>query len=300
MNVHDPRFHLYSSIIQRPPLAWPGGARVAFVTLISAEYYELQPPANAFIPPNVPGGFGYAPYPDVRAFSQREYGNRIGVFRIIEALRSRQMPATVATDANVARRYPAMIDEFRKLGWEIAGHGISATQVISDKMNEDRERTYIAESLDAVERAGGVRPRGWHGPEYGESLRTPALLAEMGVRYLLDWPNDEQPYVMNTPAGEIVSIPMALELDDVVSCHHRRISSSRWRQAVSEALDQLSADAKSGRARHLVLNLHPWLIGQPHRIGYLEDVLDDVRARSDVWVTTAAELVESYLNQQAK
>jgi hypothetical protein len=99
---------------------------------------------------------------------------------------------------------------------------------------------------------------------------------------------------MNTPAGEIVSIPMALELDDVVSCHHRRISGARWQQAVSEALDQLSADAKSGGARHLVLNLHPWLIGQPHRIGYLEDVLDDVRARSDVWVTTAGELADAF------
>jgi peptidoglycan/xylan/chitin deacetylase (PgdA/CDA1 family) len=297
MSEFNPVLHRHSAIAQRAALQWPGGKRVAFAPLVSAEYYEMQPPADAFIPPNVPGGFGRAPYPDVRAFSQREYGNRVGIFRIIEALRARQMPATAAVDANVAWRYPAIVAEMKAAGFEIAAHGIAVTQTISSRMSETQERAYIAEALAAVEQTAGERPRGWHGPEYGESLRTPALLAESGMRYLLDWPNDEQPYFMETPAGKIVSIPVALELDDVVSCHHRRLSPARWARGVREALDRLCADAAQGAARHLVLNLHPWLIGQPHRIGFLEEVLDDVKSRSEVWVTTAGEVAEAFVTQ---
>jgi len=294
MSGHNPVLYQHSAIAHRPPLAWPGGRRVAFVPLVSAEYYEMQPPADAFIPPNVPGGFGRAPYPDVRAFSQREYGNRVGIFRIIEALRARGMAATAAVDANVAKRYPVAVSEMKAAGFEIAAHGIAVTQTISSRMSENEERAYIAEALATVEQAAGEKPRGWHGPEYGESLRTPTLLAQAGMRYLLDWPNDEQPYRMETPAGMIVSIPVALELDDVVSCHHRRISPARWAQAVREALDRLCEDAAKGAARHLVLNLHPWLIGQPHRIRYLEEVLDDVKSRSEIWAATAGEVAEAF------
>jgi peptidoglycan/xylan/chitin deacetylase (PgdA/CDA1 family) len=163
-------------------------------------------------------------------------------------------------------------------------------------MSEEQERNYIRAALDAVEQACGTRPHGWHGPEYGESERTPALLAELGVQYVLDWPNDEQPYLMNTPSGSIVSVPMALELDDVIIHYHRRIGLARWRQAIVEALDQLLADGGAS-GRHLVLALHPWLIGHPHRIGYLEDVLADVRKRSDVWMATAGEIASFYLRQ---
>jgi len=297
MSEHDRVYHKDSVIVHRPPLAWPDGHRAAFAVVVCAEYYEMQPPADAFVPPNVPGGFGRAPYPDVRAFSQREYGNRVGIFRVMQALDAQQIRATAAVDAYIATNYPYLTEQFRKRNWEIAGHGYSLTQVISNKMSEEQERTYIRTCLDAVERAFGVRPRGWHGPEYGESERTPALLAEFGVQYVLDWPNDEQPYLMRTPSGPLVSVPMALELDDVTIHYHRRIGLARWRQAVAEALDQLLADGAAG-GRHLVLALHPWLIGQPHRIGYLEDVLADARRRSGLWIATAGEIASFYAQQQ--
>jgi allantoinase len=298
MNEYDRVYHGDSMIVRRPPLEWPGGRRAAFSVVVCAEYYELQPPADAFVPPNVPGGFGRAPYPDVRAFSQREYGNRVGIFRVMEALDKHRIRATAAADAVIATRYPYLIEQFQKRNWEIAGHGYSLTRVISNRMSEEQERDYIGASLDAVEKACGTRPKGWHGPEYGESERTPALLAQFGVKYVLDWPNDEQPYLMNTPSGSIVSIPMALELDDVITHYHRRIGLARWRQAVAEALDQLLADGDAG-GRQLVLALHPWLIGHPHRIGYFEDVLADAASRKDLWITTTGEIADFYLNQPA-
>jgi allantoinase len=286
-------YHSNSTIVKRPQVIWPGRKSVAFAVVVSVEYYELYPPQDAFFPANLPGGFGRAPYPDMRAFSQREYGNRVGIFRVMDALDRSAIPATAAVDANVATRYPYLVDQFRRRQWEIACHGMSLTRVVSNQMSADEERDYIRTSLMQVERASGVKPQGWHGPEYGESERSPLLLAEAGLGYVLDWPNDEQPYWMSTSAGPIVSIPMALELDDVIANYHRRISIERWRLAVTDALDQLLADG-SKNGRHLVLNIHPWLIGHPHRIAFLEDVLEDVRSRSDVWIATAGEIAQHY------
>jgi allantoinase len=289
----DPLYHSNSTILSRPPVVWPGGDKVAFAVAVSLEYYELQPPPNAFIPPSLPGGFGRAPYPDMRAFSQREYGNRVGIFRVMDALDRHSVRATAAVDANVASRYPYLIGQFRRRGWEVACHGISLTQVISNQMSGEQEREYISSSMQHIEQATGIKPGGWHGPEYGESERTPMLLAEAGFDYVLDWPNDEQPYWMTTPAGSIVSLPMALELDDVVATYHRRLTMARWHRAVIEAIDQLLADG-STIGRHLVLNVHPWLMGHPHRISFLQDLLKQVRERDGVWIATAGEIAAHY------
>jgi peptidoglycan/xylan/chitin deacetylase (PgdA/CDA1 family) len=296
---HDRPPHCASSIVYRPPLRWPNDARVAFAIVVNAEYYELQPASGSFTPANVPGGFGRAPYPDFRAFSQRDYGNRVGVFRVIEALERFAMPASAAIDAEVAKRYPYIVEQFKKRRADILGHGHAVTNVISSHMSEAEEYGYIASTLDTLGEVSGTRPRGWHGPEYSESERTPGLLAKLGVEYVLDWPNDEQPFLMATPSGPLVSLSMALELDDVIAMWHRRISGARWRQGVAEALDQLLADG-AGSGRHFILNLHPWLIGHPHRIGYLEDVLDDVRKRGGVWVTTTSEIAEFVRPQLAE
>jgi len=298
VHSHDRPPHDTSSITRRPPLHWPNAAHVAVGVVVSVEYYEMQPAANQFIPANVPGSFGRAPYPDFRAFSQRDYGNRVGVFRVIEALRRFEMPATAAIDAYTAARYPYVLAQLQKHDIEIAGHGHAVTHVISNHMTEADERAYIASALDKLEHIGGVRPIGWHGPEYGQSERTPALLAELGVEYALDWPNDEQPFLMHTRPKPLVSIAMALELDDVITMWHRRISADRWRQAIADALDQLLADgAKTGR--HLLLNLHPWLIGHPHRIGYLEEVFADIRKREGVWIASASQIAAHARTQLA-
>ena len=167
-------------IIRRPRLRWPGDAHLAFAIVISAEHYELQPPANAFIPPTVPGGFGRGPYPDFRAYSARAYGNRVGIFRLLELLERFHLPATVALDALTATSCRALVDHLRSGPWEIAAHGQSVTRVISSRMSADEECDYIRSAIAVIEERCGVRPMGWHGPEYGESERTIGLLAEIG------------------------------------------------------------------------------------------------------------------------
>lgn len=281
----------WDPVVARQRYAWPENALLAVGIVVSVEYYEMRPQPGAVIPRSLPGGFGRGPYPDFRTFSHREYGNRIGIFRVAELLHRYHLVATAAVDAYTAAQRPEIIDEILRRKWELAGHGQAVTRVISSRLDETTERQAIQATLDAIERVSGHRPGGWHGPEHGESTRTLDLLAELGVRYVLDWPNDELPYTMATRSGPLVSVPMAIDLDDVFAHWHRKLSMTRWARSIAEALDQLLHDG-SRHPRALVLNLHPWLIGQPSRISYLEDVLRDLRRREGIWFATAGEIAD--------
>ena len=283
-------------ISARKPVAWPGGARVAMGFVVSVEHYEMFQPPGAVIPVTLPGGFGRGPYPDFRSYSHREYGNRVGIFRLLELFERLDMKATAAIDAGVAKSRKAVVDACLERGWEIAAHGNAVTQVLSSALTEDEERRQVASALDSLERATGKRPAGWHGPEYGESARTPGILAAAGVQYVLDWPNDELPYAMATPSGSLVSLPMMVDFDDVFAHWYRKLTMKRWVQSIAEALDQLLEDGGT-RPRMLLVNLHPWLTGQPWRISYLEEVLRDVRWRDGVWLATAGEIAEAWRTQ---
>lgn len=283
-------------IVARAPLRWPNGARLALAIVVSIEFYELQPSPNAFIPSNLPGGFGRGPYPDFRNYTHREYGPRVGLFRLMDVFCDRQIRATAAIDARTAIERPFIVRQCLDRGWEVAAHGRAVTDVVSSQMTEAAERSYIAASLAAVRAATGTPPRGWHGAEYGESLRTVQLLAENGIDYVLDWPNDEQPYLMHAGDRNLVALPMAVDLDDVVAHWQNKLTMRRWRQAVIEAIDQLCIDGDQN-GRVLVLNVHPWLMGQPFRATYLAEVLDHIRHRSDIWVATTGEIVSAYLTQ---
>jgi len=293
----NPDWFESSPIVARKPVRWPDGARLAFGIVVSIEQYEMAQAPGAFIPATLPGGMGRGPYPDFRSYSLREYGNRIGVFRIMETLDKHGLRATAAIDAAVATQKPIILRECMKRDWEIAAHGNAVTQVITAKLDETQERDQVAASLGAIERASGRRPAGWHGPEYGESARTPEILAELGVKYVLDWPNDELPYLMRTPSGPLVSVPMLVDFDDVFAHWYRKLTMARWQLSVADALDRMIADGDR-QPRMLILNLHPWLIGQPWRISYLDAVLADLRSRKGVWCATAGEVAACWQAQQ--
>jgi peptidoglycan/xylan/chitin deacetylase (PgdA/CDA1 family) len=297
--AEEPSEHDYyapTPIVGRKPLRWPNGARLAFAIVVSVEFYELQPRADAFIPPNLPGGFGRGPYPDFRNYTHREYGPRVGIFRLIDLLASRNVKATAAIDARTAVERPVIVQHCSKAGWEIAAHGRAVTDVISSQLDEADERRYIGEAVAALRASTGEMPRGWHGPEYGESARTPRLLAESGIDYILDWPNDEQPYAMRCGEPPLISLPMSCDLDDVIAHWQHKVTMPRWRRAVIEAVDQLRVDGAQN-ARVLILNIHPWLMGQAFRSTYLAEILDHVRACPDVWIATAGEIASAYRAQ---
>jgi hypothetical protein len=164
--------------------------------------------------------------------------------------------------------------------------------MITSRMSESEERAYIAESIEAVHAATGTMPRGWLGAEYGESQRTPELLAEASLGYTCDWVNDEQPFRMNPPQP-FYALPAMLELDDAFALRDRRFRVDEYAAHLKEAFDTVHRDsAASGRA--LVITLHPWLMGQPFRIGFLDEALAHMMKRGAVWPASAGEIIEAY------
>jgi peptidoglycan/xylan/chitin deacetylase (PgdA/CDA1 family) len=289
----DHEHYDWSPIVKRGVLRWPGDARVALGVIVNLEHVEWKVPEGGYQVQNLSGGVGPLPFPNYIGVSHREYGHRVGIFRVLKVLAKHGINATIAMDSLTAQHYPYLVSYCKERQCEFIGHGISMSRMITSQMSEQQERRYIRESIDALESATGTPPAGWLGPEYGESTRTPQLLAEAGLRYVCDWTNDEQPYPMKSARGEIYALPIMLELDDVNALWDRRVTIGRYRDMLTEAFDAIYEDStQSGRL--LVLNLHPWLIGQPFRIRYLDDALGHMVRRQGVWAATGAEIVDWY------
>jgi allantoinase len=285
----DNPYYAYAPLPARPRLRWPSGARVAFWVLLHLEYWELDPPKEAVRDPRFVSEFGNF-FPDYRTWSQREYGNRVGIFRILEVLDRYGIKATVAAGSAACVRYPALIAEFSRRGYELVAHGTHATRLISSRMSEAEERQFIGEAIQAVARATGKLPRGWLGQDHGESARTPRLLAEAGMDYLLDWANDDQPYAMRVGAP-LIAIPNQVEWDDVQLFWLRRVDSWRYPALVGEAIEVLHQEGEQS-GRSFGLSLHPWLFGMAHRIRYLDEALGRITAHRGLWQATACEIAD--------
>jgi allantoinase len=294
----DHEYYEWSPAVTRGVLRWPDGARVALCVIVNLEHLEWNSPKGSYQSPTIAGGRGPRPSPNYLRFSHREYGHRVGIFRVLEALEGQGIKATVAMDALTAENYPYLVRYCLDHAGEIIGHGISVSRMMTSNMSDEEEREYIRASLAALTRATGRAPVGWMGPEYGESFRTPHLLREAGIQYVCDWANDDQPYLMKTKAGQMVSLPAMLDLDDVNALWDRRMPIDGYPRLLKEAFDGLYREgAENGRM--MVINLHPWLIGQPFRVGFLEEVLNDMVHRQGVWAATGAEIVNWYRHHAA-
>jgi peptidoglycan/xylan/chitin deacetylase (PgdA/CDA1 family) len=264
--------------------------------IISVEHLEWVPPADAVVPRSA---ISYGPYPrafQVTGVSRPEYGSRVGVFRLLDVLDKHGITPLAAIDAGLADR-AELVKEFTRREAEFLGHGIALSRMITESMSEEEERRQIASSLDTLESATGRRPRGWLGAEYAESTRTVRILGELGIRYVCDWPNDEQPYPLHAGSAQLTALPVAVDLDDVMAQKVRRLPPRRWARMAIESLERLHRDgAETGRL--LILNLHAHVSGQPFRIRYVDAVLDAIRHQDNVWVTTGDEIVKWYLSRR--
>jgi peptidoglycan/xylan/chitin deacetylase (PgdA/CDA1 family) len=257
--------------------------------MLHLEYYELLPDEQAVKDSRFVGEFGVY-HPDYRTWTQREYGNRTGIFRVLDVLDRYQIKAGVAVNAMAAERYPFLIEQFKKRKYELIAHGVSANRMISSKMTEAEEKAEIAASVAAIEKAAGVRPTGWLGQEYGESQRTPQLLADAGLDYVLDWPNDDQPYPMKV-GKKFVSMPNQPEWDDVQQLWLRRINTTRYPDLVADAFELLHHEG----GQVFSLSIHPWLMGMAHRIKYLDEALRRIERFGNVWQATPGEIARHYM-----
>jgi peptidoglycan/xylan/chitin deacetylase (PgdA/CDA1 family) len=295
MNAYrmDHGLYAWSPIVRRERLTWPNGARIAVAFVVSLGHFEADPPSGAFDPPTHRSPLRIMPPPDYPTVTHREYGHRIGIFRLFELFDAHAIPATAAVDVHTAQGYPRLVTECRRRGWEVIAHGVSQRRAITAEMSEADERGYIRSSLDAVARVANVMPSGWLSPEQSESTRTPGLLADAGVDYLCDWANDDQPYLIGGAHRPLVSLPLMQEISDVNLHWNRRVTMARWAALVIEAFDTLYREGRDS-GRLFVLPLHPWCIGQPFRVRYLDRVLAHIRKHDEVWMTTGAEIAAWY------
>jgi allantoinase len=285
--------YTWSPIVGRERLTWPNGARIAVAFVISLGHYEADLPSGAFDPPTHRSPLRVMPPPDYPTVTHREYGHRVGMFRLFQLFDAHAIRATAAVDALTAQGYPQLLTGCRRRGWEVIAHGVGQRRAITAEMSEADERAYIRAALDTVAGVADAMPKGWLSPEQSESTRTPGLLAELGVEYLCDWANDDQPYLIGRGGRPLVSLPLMQEISDVNLHWNRRVTMAQWAALVCEAFDTLYREGlDSGRL--FVLPLHPWCIGQPFRVKYLDHVLTHVKKHDEVWTTTGGEIAAWY------
>ncbi|WP_247698057.1 polysaccharide deacetylase family protein [Streptomyces sp. RK75] len=273
----------YSPITERPPISWPGGARVAAYIGLNIEHFLLDRPSTSLWP-------GTADLvPDALNYGWRDYGVRVGIWRTIESLDRHGIRASALLNSAVADHYPQIIEAGRVRNWAWLAHG-RTNSILQTGMGRDEERRFLSDIVDTIATATGQRPRGWMGPGLTETFHTPSLLAELGLSYLLDWTNDDQPYRLNAPG--MLSVPYSVELNDLL-LFGKGVTGPEFVQIVKDQYEQLHADsAHSGRV--MALALHPFVIGQPFRHKYLDEALEYLAAQPDIWLTTSDEIAEHY------
>jgi allantoinase len=283
----------YSPIIRRPKLSWPNGAHVALWIIPNIEFFSLSEkvPAGS-------GGSG-APVPDVPAWSVRDYGNRVGVFRMMDTLERHGIRGTVALNSEVCIHHPEIIEEGRRLKWEWMGHNESNTRRLNAVPPEEEPRI-IRDALKTIEHASGARPVGWLGSGLQETWDTLDHLAAEGCEYVCDWTNDDQPYVMTLEGGRtITSIPYSHDINDKPAFERQNRTADEFRDMICRQFDVLYREgATSGRV--MAICLHPYLTGMPYRIGALDAALDYICGHAKVWKATGAEIARHYRAQAGK
>jgi peptidoglycan/xylan/chitin deacetylase (PgdA/CDA1 family) len=280
----------YSPIVDRPPLRWPNGARVAVWVIPNIEHFYFDRPATS-VERNTR-------VPDILNYSWRDYGVRVGIWRMMEVMERYGVKGTVALNSDVCEFYPRIIEEGKKLGWEWMGHGFSNSVLINEQ-SEAEERELIARVVKTITASVGKAPRGWLGPALSETVHTLDILAENGIEYVGDWVNDEQPYPMRVKSGQMYAMPYSTELNDIPALIGLHQSPKDFGRMIRDQFDVLYEDgARTGRVMSICL--HPFLIGHPHRAKYFDKALKHIRSRQEVWVTTGSEILDWYKAHAAK
>jgi len=286
----------WSILPRRAPVSWPGGARVALWVVPALEWFPLNMQGVPFKPP----GAMQTAYPDLRHYSLRDYGNRVGIFRIMQALERHQIRASVAVNAAVAVRYPSLIRECTGRGWEIIANGLDMDHLHHAGLPIDEEKALITNTLSILRQASGQAVRGWLSPAKSESMATPGLLAEAGLDYVCDWVNDDMPFAMRTPQGAIHAMPHPIDMDDhtiLVQNHH---TENDFRDQLCDQFDLLYRESATRGGRIMAISLHPWVIGQPYRIGALEEALAHMMRHKGVWAATGSEILDAWISSSSR
>lgn len=275
-------------ILHRPRLELPGGARLAVWVGLNVEYYPHGVPGLSAVPLTADW------VPDPMNQGWRDYGPRVGMWRIADVLERHGIPATAIVHSEAFERYPEIAEEGGRRGWCWLAHGQN-NSLPPHGMDEAGERLYLGEMTDAIERHTGQRPRGWLGPALSETASTPALLAELGYSYLCDWCADDQPFPLAT-AGRMISLPYSIEVNDVTLFVAKGLTGRQYHDLLVDQFDTLWEQAEES-ALVMAIPLHAFLAGAPHRLRHLDRALGHIRGHEAVWLATADEIADWYLGE---
>jgi allantoinase len=280
----------YSPITRRPKLAWPDGAHVALWVIPNIEFFSLGEKV-----PLGGGGTG-SPIPDVPSWSARDYGNRVGVFRLMEVLDRHGIRGTVALNSDLCAHHPEIIEEGGKRGWEWMGHNESNTRRLNEAPPGE-EVGIIKRALATIERATGTRPVGWLGSGLQETWNTLDYLAAEGCEYVSDWTNDDQPYVMTLEGGRsLIAMPYSHEINDKPAFEKFHRTADEFKEMICRQFDVIYREgAQSGRV--MAIAIHPYLTGVPHRIDAFDAALAYISRHAGVWKATGAEIARHFAAQ---
>lgn len=281
----------FSAIPSRPQLEWPGDARVALWVIPNIEYFLFDRPSSSIIQSTVQF------VPDVLNYAWRDYGVRVGIWRMMEIMEKYGVKGTVALNADACAHYPGIIEAGKSLDWEWMGHGLNNSSLITG-ISDAEERKIVQEVVSTITQATGTAPRGWLSPALTETYHTPDILAENGIHYLANWTNDDQPYEMRVRAGRMLAMPYSVEMNDYTAFLEQGLSGKDFGDAICDQFDQLYADGAS-TGRVMSLCLHPFLIGQPHRAKHFDRALKYLTSHDGVWLAKGGEIADWYSSVKA-
>jgi allantoinase len=272
----------YSPIVDRPVWDWPGGRRLAVYIAVNVEVFPFGEGLAPDLNPR-------QPEPDVVNYGWRDWGNRVGVWNLLEALDDHRLPAAALMNSAIYDLHPQIAAAFRARGDEVVAHGRTNSERQCD-MNEHAERTMIASCLERIREEEGAPARGWMGPWVSESAVTPDLLAEAGVEYLLDWPCDDQPIRLRTRSRPLIALPYARPTNDITLLHGAKLAPRAWVEVLFDAFDEM-LEASARRPLVFNLSLHPYLIGHAFRMRPFRRFLQHLAAHRDtVWLTRPGDI----------
>jgi allantoinase len=276
----------FSAIVDRPPLRLPGGARIVVWTIVNLEVWDIaKPMARQILSPPT----GQTLLPDVPNWGWHEYGMRVGVWRFFKLFDRLNIRPTLSINARVCEDYERVAAQARDAGWEFMGHAYE--QGPMHKIED--QRGMIHKSMDLLESFIGKRPVGWLGPGLTQTLETPELLAEAGVKYIGDLVWDDEPVEIATANGPLVTLPYTVELNDIPAMILQHHESPYWATRCKDTFDRLHMEGAE-RAKIMAIAIHPYISGQPHRIKYLEEVYDYCGGKEGVVFMNGAEILDWY------
>jgi len=277
----------YLGAANRPTLRFPDGQRIAVWIVVNHEVYELAPPIGPVRQP------WPRVHPDILAYSHRDYGNRIGIWRLMEALDRCGIRGSLNVNVAAFDHFPEIAEACVSRGWEVFSHGVYNSRFLYG-LSESQERAVIEDCIETISRHLGRPPRGWMGPMGTMTPRTLDLLSEYGFLYTVELFHEDVPFPVKVKTGRLVSVPYTQELNDISVIGGAGHTPAVYARMIQDQFDRLYLEGEAS-ATVMCIALHPFLMGQPHRIRHLEKALAYVVGHDDVWLTTGEEIARWYL-----